>query len=81
MDLLYKETLIKKQLIFTAYIFKKHGLDIVIECNKKIVDNLDVTLNLNDGSYRPFHKLDDIKNYIHIQSNHHKIFTIDLLMF
>ena len=32
--------------------FKRKGLDIIIKCNTKIVNYLDVTLNLNDGSYR-----------------------------
>ena len=37
-------------------IFKDKGLDIIIKCNIKIVDYLDLTFNLNDGSYRPFRK-------------------------
>ena len=51
-------------------IFKEHGLDIVIDCNLKIVNYLDVTLNLNDGSYRPYCKPNDITSYIHKESNH-----------
>ena len=51
-------------------IFKDHGLEITIECNKKIVDYLDVTFNLNDGSYRPYQKPDNVIQYIHVQSNH-----------
>ena len=51
-------------------VFKDNGLDIVIKCNMKIVDYLDVTLNLNDGSYRPFRKPNDETNYIHAESNH-----------
>ena len=31
--------------------FTNKGLEIVINCNMKIVNYLDVTLNLNDGSY------------------------------
>ena len=34
--------------------FKDKGLDIIINYNMKIVNYLDVTLNLNDGSYRPY---------------------------
>ena len=30
--------------------FKSEGLDIIIKCNVKIVNYLDITLNLNDGS-------------------------------
>ena len=34
--------------------FKNKGLDISINFNMKIVNYLDFTLNLNDGSYRPY---------------------------
>ena len=46
---------IKKKL---QAIFKENDLDIVIECNKKIVDYLDITLNLNDSTFKPYHKPD-----------------------
>ena len=32
-------------------IFKNNGLDVIIECNMKVVNYLDVTFNLNDGTY------------------------------
>ena len=32
-------------------IFKEHGLDIIIQCNMKIVNYLDVTFNLNEETY------------------------------
>ena len=51
-------------------IFKEKFLSIEIECNKKIVNYLDVTLNLNDGSYKPYHKDTDETNYIHSSSDH-----------
>ena len=51
-------------------IFKKHGLELVIECNKKIVDYLDVTFNLNDSSYKPYHKPGSKIQYINTESNH-----------
>ena len=51
-------------------IFKDKGLQIIIKCNLKIVDYLDLTLNLNDGTYRPFHKTNEETNYIHVESNH-----------
>ena len=51
-------------------IFKDKGLDIIIKCNLKIVDYLDLTFKLNDGSYRPFRKPNDTPNYIHKESNH-----------
>ena len=37
-------------------IFRKNNLNIIVICNLKIVDYLHVTLNLSDGSYKPFHK-------------------------
>ena len=51
-------------------IFKKHQLDIVIECNKKIVDYLDITLNLENNTYQPYRKPESILQYIHVDSNH-----------
>ena len=44
---------IKKKL---QKIFKDKGLEIVIRCNMKVVDYLDITFNLEDGSYRPYKK-------------------------
>ena len=33
-------------------VFKNNGLDVIIECNMKLVNYLDVTFNLNDdGTY------------------------------
>ena len=49
--------------------FKNKGLDIIINCNIEIVNYLDVTLNLNDGSYRPYKKPNDETNYIHVNSD------------
>ena len=39
--------------------FKNKGIDIIINCNMKIVNYPDVTLNLNDGSYSPYKKPND----------------------
>ena len=50
--------------------FKNKGLDIIINCNMKIVNYLDVTLNLNDGSYRPYKIPNEEINYIHVNSDH-----------
>ena len=36
----------------------------------KIVNYLDVTLNLNNGSYRPYKKPNEETNYIHVHSDH-----------
>ena len=51
-------------------IFKKHGLDIIIHCNTKIVNYLDVTFNLNDGAYQPYAKPNNEIKYTHKDSNH-----------
>ena len=50
--------------------FQNKRLDIIINCNMKIVNYLDVTLNLNDGSYRPCKKPNEETNYIHVNSDH-----------
>ena len=47
-------------------IFRKNNLNIIIKFNLEIVDYLDVTLNLSEGSYKPFHKLISEINYIHL---------------
>ena len=36
----------------------------------KVGNYLDVTFNLNDGSYRPYQKTNDETHYIHILSDH-----------
>ena len=50
--------------------FKDFGLEIVAESNLKIKSYLDVTLNLSNGSFKPYHKPDDIIQYIKKESNH-----------
>ena len=37
-------------------LLKVNDLDVIIPCNFKITNYLDITLNLNDGSYRPYRK-------------------------
>ena len=52
-------------------IFKKHGLKISIKANLKVVNFLDVTFNLTDGTYYPcYRKPNDEPLYININSNH-----------
>ena len=53
----------KKQL---QKVFKSNGLDE----NMKIVNYLDVTSNLNDGTYRYYQTPSNIIQYIHVESNH-----------
>ena len=49
---------------------KEKYLDIFIQCNLKITNYLDITLNLNDGSYRPYRKPNEGNNYSDINSDH-----------
>ena len=58
---------IKKNLQKT---FKDFGLEIVGESNLRIIIYLDVTLNLTNGSFKPYHKPDDIIQYINEEFNH-----------
>ena len=51
-------------------IFYKNNLSIIVKCNLKIVDYLNVILSFSDGLYKPFHKPKSEVNYIHSESNH-----------
>ena len=51
-------------------ISRGHGLDIIIQCNMKIVNYLDVIVNLNDGTCKPHKKENNEIKYIHNDSNH-----------
>ena len=52
-------------------LLRQHGLKLIIKCNVKIVDFLDVTLlNLTDTAYKPCHKPNDEICYIYKESNH-----------
>ena len=51
-------------------IFREKGLELVIQCNKKVVNYLDTTFDLSDGSYRPYRKPDDETSYINVDSDH-----------
>ena len=59
--------MIKKDL---CSIFDKHGLKITIEANEKVVDFLDVTLNLSTAKYQPFTKPNNVSLHVHNKSNH-----------
>ena len=59
----------EKNKITFQKIFKNKGLDIIINCNMNIINHLEVTLNLNDGSYRPYKKPNEEIKYIHINSD------------
>ena len=51
-------------------LFKSHGLQITIAYTGQVADFLDVTLDLSDGSYRPYRKRNDTPVYINADSNH-----------
>ena len=51
-------------------IFNQFGLKITIEANMKIINFLDVTLNLSSGKYQPYSKPNNIPLYVHSKSNH-----------
>ena len=51
-------------------LFKANGLSLEIEFNLKTVDYLDITLDLNIGTYKPYHKPNDEILYIYAKSNH-----------
>ena len=57
----------RKQII---QIFQAHGLKITIETNKKIVDYLDVTLNLATGTFQPYRKPNSTPLYVDVRSCH-----------
>ena len=50
--------------------FRDKGLDFVIECNKKLVKYLEITMNLNSGSHKPYQKPDAETNYVHSESDY-----------
>ena len=51
-------------------LFKENELDIVIQCDMKTVNYLDVTLNLENSTYRPYQKQNNQIKYINIESNY-----------
>ena len=60
---------IQKKIIRT---FKFLGFKIEVSSNNKIVNFLDVTLDLSNNSYKPFIKTDQHPSYINVNSNHPK---------
>ena len=60
---------VKKQI---CSIFKDHGLTVTIKANLKVVDYLDVTLDLMTGIHRPYIKPNTKPLYVHSKSNHPK---------
>ena len=46
-------------------LFKEKHIDIIVQYNFKITNFFNITLKLNDGSYRPYRKSKQETNYIH----------------
>ena len=51
-------------------LFKENELDIVIQCNMKTTNYLDVTLSLENSTYRPHQKQNNQIKYISIENSH-----------
>ena len=51
-------------------IFQDIGFTIDVETNLKNVDSLAITFNLNNDTYRPYKKPNDLLSYINKSSNH-----------
>ena len=49
---------------------KDFTLNVIVQCNSKIINYLDITLNLNDDTYRPYRKSNKETKYIHVNSDH-----------
>ena len=58
---------IKQQI---CQLFADNGLKITVEANKKVINYLDVTLDLNSGKHYPFMKPGDVPTYVLAKSNH-----------
>ena len=59
--------LLKKKI---GELFGSLNLSITIEANKKVVDFLDITMNLQNGIYKPFLKPNNKPEYVNRLSNH-----------
>ena len=52
-------------------VYRQHGLSLTVEnVNKNVVQFLDVELNLEKNTYKPFIKENDVPLYVHSDSNH-----------
>ena len=59
-------------------IFTNEGLKITVEANIKTTNFLDVNLDLNSGSFKPYRKPNDKPIYINVKSNHPTCIKRDL---
>ena len=53
-------------------LLKKYDLEITAEGNQKLVNYLDVTLNLKEGTFRPYHKPGDQMQHIYRKPKTHQ---------
>ena len=51
-------------------VFDENGLHLKADANKKVIDYLDVTLNLSTGEYCPYIKPNNVPVYVNAGSNH-----------
>ena len=58
---------IKKQI---CNVFKNNNLKITIEAKKKVINFLDVTLDMNTEKFKPYAKPTNTPLYVHSKSNH-----------
>ena len=65
----------KKQL---QSLFKQKDVQIIIECNLKVINYLGIIFNLNDGSYRPYRKPNEETHYIQAHSDYPSSITKQL---
>ena len=62
-----KSEIVKK---YIQKLFKENELDIVTQCKMKMINYIDVTLNLENLTYRPYQKENNQVKYINTESNH-----------
>ena len=58
---------IKKQI---CNVFKNNNLKIIVEAKKKVINFLDVTLDMNTEKFKPYAKPTNTPLYVHSKSNH-----------
>ena len=51
-------------------VFRSHGLEITVDANKKRVKFLDVEFDLENNTFKPYIKENDVRLYVHKNINH-----------
>ena len=54
-------------------LFKEKDVDIIVRCNLKTTNYLDIAFNLNDGLYRSYRKPNEETNYIYQTTGHQSL--------